>query len=258
MKSSVKYTRLVLSNDIKSLIIVAVVTMTACSARFDALPDFKAFPDVKAMKRAFYSYMLPIVEDQNNDVLNQRTRLLALHAEFDETQKLGWFSRLKLRDLAAHYELDDPAMNTAAIIDELTTRIDIVPPDLALVQAAKESGWGRSRFAVEYNNLFGHWCYKPGCGAVPKRRPKGESYEVAEFHSVSESVRRYMNNLNTHERYSEFRRLRALRRTSGRPLEGVPLAVGLLGYSQRGHAYVKELLAMLEANRALFTQVSAR
>jgi len=258
MKLSVKYTRLVLSHTLKSLIIVAVLTMTACSARFDPLPDFKGFQDVKAMKRAFYAYMLPIVEEQNNDILNQRARLLALRAEFDEAQKLGWLARLRLLDLAAHYELDDPAMNTAAIIDELTARIDIVPSDLALVQAAKESGWGRSRFAVEYNNLFGHWCYKPGCGAVPKRRPKGESYEVAEFHSVSESVRRYINNLNTHERYSEFRRLRALRRASGLPLEGGGLAVGLLGYSQRGEVYIDELRAMLNANNMLFKQASAR
>ena len=255
---STQHSGLALKQVIKYLTIAATLLVVGCNGRVDALPDFDAFADVSAMKHAFYAYMRPIVADHNKDILDQRTQLLALQAEFQAKRQLGWFAQLKLRNLAAQYELDDATLGTDARITELLLRIDIVPADLAIVQAAKESGWGRSRFAVEHNNLFGQWCYKPGCGAVPKRRPKDKNYEVAEFHSVSESVRRYMNNLNTHERYSEFRRLRALRRASGRPLEGVPLAVGLLGYSQRGQAYVKELLAMLEANRALFTQASAR
>lgn len=251
-----QYSNLALKHTMNYLSIAAVLLVVACNGRLDTLPDFDAFTDVSAMKQAFYVYMRPIVADQNKDILAQRTQLLALRAEFQAKQQLGWLARLKLRHLAAQYELDDPTMRIDARIDALLLRIDIVPADLAMVQAAKESGWGRSRFAVEYNNLFGQWCYKPGCGAVPKRRPEGENYEVAEFHSVSESVRRYMNNLNTHERYTEFRRLRALRRANGQPLEGVSLVAGLLGYSQRGQAYVDELLAMLTANDKLFMQVS--
>ena len=83
------------------------------------------------------------------------------------------------------------------------------PVDLALVQAAVESGWGRSRFALVGNNLFGTRCLRRGCGLVPTQRSPGEVYEVRRFRSIEEAVAAYMHNLNTHAGYDEFRRLRA-------------------------------------------------
>ena len=206
------------------------------------------------MKRAFYDHMLPIVDYQNNTILADRATLTALRSEFDNTHKLGWLSERKLTALSKLYELDDAGLTTMALLTKLWQRVDIVPADIALVQAAKESGWGRSRFAVNYNNLFGQWCYRPGCGAVPKRRPEGERYEVAKFDDVSESVRRYMNNLNTHQRYRKFRLLRAQSRAAGQSLAGDVLAAGLLGYSQRGQIYVDEIASMIRANQSLLAE----
>ncbi|KGE03047.1 hypothetical protein HRUBRA_02364 [Pseudohaliea rubra DSM 19751] len=129
--------------------------------------------------------------------------------------------------------------------------MDVIPPGLALAQAAKESGWGRSRFAVEGNNLFGQWCFDPGCGIVPARRPEGSRHEVAAFDSVDEAIRRYMNNLNTHERYAPFRERRAALRARDTVLTGPALVAGLLGYSERGEVYLDELRAMMRQNREL-------
>tara|TARA_B110000503_G_C7078318_1_gene383969 strand:- start:131 stop:886 length:756 start_codon:yes stop_codon:yes gene_type:complete len=240
-----------------SALALVLLSATALSESFGALPDFAAIKDVSTMKRAFYSHMVPIVEYQNDAILSHRETLLALRSEFDESGELGWLSKRSFAQLTEVYELDGGDLTTAELLTELELRIDIVPADIALVQAAKESGWGRSRFAVSYNNLFGQWCYKPGCGAVPKRRPEGERYEVAKFDDVSESVRRYMNNLNTHQRYANFRLLRAQRRAANQSLDGDVLAAGLLGYSQRGQIYVDEVSSMIRANKSLLAEVSA-
>ncbi len=164
---------------------------------------------------------------------------------------LSWWQRFRFSRLAHEYEIDEPLADIENTLRQLQLRVNIIPVDLALAQAAKESGWGRSRFAVDHNNLFGQWCYQPGCGVVPKRRPSGATHEVAEFTGVSESVQRYMNNLNTHPRYQEFRQLRAARGRNNLPLSGKSLVPGLLGYSQRGQIYLDELQLMMRANKHL-------
>ena len=65
--------------------------------------------------------------------------------------------------------------------EDLLLVIDILPPSLMLAQAANESNWGRSRFAEDFNNYFGIWCFKKGCGVVPNKRDKNASHEVASF-----------------------------------------------------------------------------
>lgn len=163
----------------------------------------------------------------------------------------GWFQRRDIKALAEEYELEWSDDDIADVTDRLWLRVDVIPEELALVQAAKESGWGRSRFAVEYSNLFGHWCYEAGCGVVPERRSASARHEVAAFDDVSESVRRYMNNLNTHERYAELRRLRAAQRRAEQPVTGPSLAPGLQGYSERGEPYVEEVISMMQQNQDL-------
>ena len=44
-------------------------------------------------------------------------------------------------------------------LKELLVRMDIIPTSIALAQAAKESGWGTSRFALEGNAIFGQWTW---------------------------------------------------------------------------------------------------
>lgn len=217
---------------------------------FGELPDFAAIDDVGKMKARFYAYLTPMVIHHNNTIREQRTRLETLQQRLANNGSLSGRDRRWLGRLAAQYELDwDGESPLQPLLQELLLRVDTIPPELALAQAAKESGWGRSRFAVEANNLFGQWCYVEGCGIVPENRPAGASHEVEEFRSVSEAMRRYMNNLNTHASYSEFRRLRQQLRDSGKPLTGMALANGLILYSERRQDYVDDIRAMIRQYR---------
>lgn len=235
---------------------LGILLLIGCGSRFGDLPDFADMEDVDDMKLRFYAFLQPVVAHENARILDQRAQLAEIRSTLKAGETPGWLQRRALRALAKEYELQWDRDQLAAIADRLWRRIDVIPEELALVQAAKESGWGRSRFAVDYNNLFGHWCYERGCGVVPKRRPAGATHEVESFRSVSESVRRYMNNLNTHERYASLRRLRQERRQNELPLTGTALAPGLLGYSERGEPYVEEVLSMVRKNQEMLDSVT--
>lgn len=228
--------------------------------RFGDLPDFAAMEeDVPAMKAAFYAYLTPMVIHHNNAIREKRERLEEVQQKIAQGSSLSGTDRRWLARLAEQYELEsDEDTTPQALLKSLLRRVDTVPLELALVQAAKESGWGRSRFAVEANNLFGQWCYVEGCGIVPSNRPADATHEVEVFSSVSEAMRRYMNNLNTHESYSDFRRLRQQRRESGKPLTGMALVDGLTLYSERREAYVEDIRGMMQQYRRMQAQASTQ
>jgi len=151
--------------------------------------------------------------------------------------------------LAGVYRLVDADLSSAELIKELLIRVDTVPPSLALAQAAVESGWGTSRFAVQANNLFGQWCYEKGCGLVPSQRNSGANHEVAKFKNVSDAVYSYTRNINTHRAYKDLRMSRAALRADDETVTGHILAEGLLRYSERGEDYVHELQAVIRINK---------
>ncbi|NDY95184.1 glucosaminidase domain-containing protein [Wenzhouxiangella limi] len=220
------------------------------------LPDFGEIEQVEQRKTAFFEFLAPIVAEENQRVLAQRERLLALAESLEAGERLPPLHRRWMRDLAREYELEWPGESREETLSALLRRIDTVPLPLALVQAAKESGWGLSRFAREGNNLFGQWCYSPGCGIVPAQRAAGARHEVAAFDSVRKAVRRYVNNLNTHESYRPLRELRQAERLAGRTPTALNLADGLILYSERREAYVEDIRAMLLANRDLIVEAA--
>jgi len=228
--------------------------------RFGDLPDFAAMEeDVTMMKAAFYAYLTPMVIHHNDAIRDQRARLKEVQQKISSGTPLSGADRRWLNTLAEQYELEsDQEMMQQTLVQKLLLRVDTVPLELALVQAAKESGWGRSRFAVEANNLFGQWCYVEGCGMVPSNRAAGANHEIEVFSSVSEAMRRYMNNLNTHDSYSDFRRLRQQLRESGKPLTGMALVNGLILYSERREAYVEDIRGMLQQYRRIQAQASTQ
>lgn len=225
--------------------------------RTQPLPDFSAYDDVGAMKRAFYAHLAPAIAAENERVLGQRARLLAIIDEIERGDTPGWLDRRWLRKLAAEYAVEWDAADPAPALELLQRRVDMVPPALAMVQAAKESGWGRSRFAIEGNNLFGQWCYTKGCGLVPSNRRAGARHEVAAFDTVREAVSSYVHNLNTHDAYQTLRRLREQQRAGGEIPRAEVLLGGLTQYSQRREAYVEEIRSMLRANRPIIEEVVA-
>ena len=210
------------------------------------LPDFSQHADVRAKKQAFFDYLQPIVAANNQRVLDDRARLRTLADTSDEA--LSGSDRRFLQQLVNRYEVDAAASSEAQRA-ELLVRLDTVPMSLALSQAAMESAWGTSRFAREGNNLFGQWCYKAGCGIVPKRRGEGQVHEVASFESVDAAVASYLRNINSHRAYAELRAARAALRAANQPVTGNALANHLLRYSERGMDYVKEIQSMIRINK---------
>lgn len=216
---------------------------------FGNVPDFTTIDDVKERKTEFFSYLRPIVQYHNDRIREQRALLKDLRDTLAQNGELGWFEQRQLKKLAKRYEYEVDESAMSASIDGLLLRVDVVPTELALVQAAKESGWGRSRYALSAYNLFGQWCYEPGCGIVPKYRPVGMNHEVQKFDSVSSAVHHYINNINTHPFYKKLRQIRSELRSRGEDINGLALANGLHFYSERRGAYVNEVKAMIRQYR---------
>ena len=126
-------------------------------------------------------------------------------------------------------------------------RMDIIPVSIALAQAANESGWGTSRFALEGNALFGQWTWSKK-GISPKNKDPNKSHKVLQFQILKASVRAYKNNLNTHNAYREFREVRAQIREEGKPVIGSDLTKYLKAYAAIGDKYVAILNDIIEKN----------
>ena len=212
-----------------------------------SLPDFAAIRDVRTKKREFFDFMLPMIRQSNLAVLNDRAFLvevrhsLLLGAEPEPAvlEKIGGISR--------RYRVN-PGGGLLNQLDELLLKVDVVPESLVLAQAANESGWGTSRFARQANNLFGVWCFKPGCGLTPLSRDEGLTHEVAKYASVQHSVSAYVHTINTNPAYIGLRQIRANSRMAEGSLTGLALAEGLEKYSSRGMDYVREIQQMIRVN----------
>jgi len=213
----------------------------------EGMPDLSVYRDTTERKAAFFSYLYPRIVLANNRILQERQYLMLL-ADQDELSptELTWLERQasRLRVTAAN--------GSQAQFEALAHKLDVIPPSLILAQAANESAWGTSRFAREGNNLFGQWCFSRGCGLVPLSRAAGANHEVASFPSPYYSVRSYIQNLNRHPAYAGVREVRAAARAAGEPLSGLAMAAGLLGYSERGEDYIKEIRAMIRYNNLEF------
>lgn len=231
------------------LVLILLLTMVAIFFLQSAKsPNFSEVPAGAERKQAFVSYLLPIIQEQNAQALEQRDELLEWYGAFQEDD-LGWFAKRSVTTLAEQYELADFDVGNNTDWLELQRRVDVIPPSLALAQAANESAWGTSRFAEQGNNFYGEWCFVQGCGLVPKNRGSGKAHEVAVFESPAESVKAYIDNLNTHRAYESLRKIRDGLRQQDKTLAGTQLAKGLQSYSERGTEYIDDIVAMIRFNK---------
>ncbi|SFR54495.1 glucosaminidase domain-containing protein [Thiomicrospira sp. ALE5] len=209
------------------------------------LPDFAAIVDVNEKKQAFVDFLLPAIEASNQAIKQERQFLMQLNVEQMSNQQ-----RTKLEALAEKYQQPrNEGQSLAEWQSALIKKVDIIPPALALAQAANESAWGTSRFAIDGMNFFGQWCFSVGCGLVPNQRPEGQTYEVRVFDSPQASVDAYMLNLNAFHTYEDLRDIRAEKRANNQPLNSEALAEGLLAYSTKREVYIEELQAMIRFNQ---------
>lgn len=217
------------------------------------LPDLTGL-DPESRKEVFIAYLDPILERVNDEVARQRARLTELRRTTESHGRLSLHEARWLRELRDRYDVPRDVSDEEAMAI-LERRVDVVPRSLILVQAAKESGWGTSRFAMEGNNLFGQRCYREGCGLTPQSAQHSR-FAVAAYASTLESVRAYVHNLNTHPPYRGFRVLRESLRARGERLSGLRLADALGEYSERAAAYVVEIKAMIRQNELEPAQTS--
>jgi len=213
----------------------------------DELPDFSQYTDITEKKEAFFNFLLPHVRAANEAILRERRRLLGIRAELARDRHAGFWDERWVRQLADHYGLEPPEKLNAAFADRLLRRVDVIPTSLVLAQAANESAWGTSRFALHGNNLFGMRTYD-GEGMVPRKRAPGHTFKVASYPSLRASIDAYMLNLNTHYRYRRLRLMRAEIRQQERTPSGHELASGLHAYSTRGAEYIAIIQSMIRTN----------
>lgn len=204
--------------------------------------DFADINDAEQRKSLFLRAVLPIVLMENRRLQEQRdlaTLLLKRRLPSEGSAPYRWLKELA-RELRVQGDLRQKTVQTT-----LLRRLDQIPPALALAQAAIESGWGSSRFALEGNSLFGQWTFDGEAGLEPNARDAEATHFVAHFPNLRASVRAYMRNLNTNRAYREFRDARAALRQARKPLSPTELAGHLQRYSQRGKDYVRELLRII-------------
>ncbi len=204
--------------------------------------DIKNIRETRVRKSLFFKSVLPLVLQANEEILRDRRRLWSIHFQQSLDKKLGPADRLWLMVMAERYNVK------RGDLDALLKRVDIIPPSLALAQAAEESGWGTSRFVHEGNAVFGQWTFSDSGSLVPARRDDDKFHRVRVFSSLLDSVRAYARNLNTHSAYRGFRRQRHELRLKGAPLDGLLMVDKLKSYSQRGEKYVDTIRTLIETN----------
>jgi len=195
---------------------------------------------VNTKKSIFFRLMTPLILVSNENILLQRE--IVINEQLDSQ---------KLIDIALQYKVitDESATLTEEHRQNLLSRVDIVPVSLALAQAAEESGWATSRFALEGNAFFGQWDFS-GNGMKPNQhREHLGNYGVARFDSPLASVEAYMLNLNTNPAYQNLRSLRSTIRDKNQLITGYELAGTLDKYSERGEDYINGIRHLITFNK---------
>ena len=199
--------------------------------------ELKNIESTKKRKDLFIKIVLPLILSENNRILRDRDILFKVLNKNNNTKS----ERIWLDKKFKQYGVVNKDVSTLKI------RMDIVPVSLALAQAAKETGWGTSRFAIEGNALFGQWTYS-GEGIKPAAADKGDKHKVMAFSVLKSSVRAYQRNLNTHKSYKAFRKERAIQRDNEQNLDSNLLANYLGSYAETGDEYVKTLKQIIDQN----------
>ncbi|MDC3101883.1 glucosaminidase domain-containing protein [Candidatus Pelagibacter sp.] len=199
--------------------------------------EIKNIGNIKKRKEMFIKIVLPLIVKENNKVRIDRKRLFIILSKNSNTD-------IEKKWLEKKYKQYGVRKND---LSTLKVRMDEIPVSLAIAQAAKETGWGTSRFALKGNALFGQWTWS-GDGLKPKNAEKGEEHKVMKFHSLQLSVRAYLRNLNTHSSYKSLRKARTELRNRNKPLDSIVLSNHLDKYAETGNEYIEVLQKIISQN----------
>ncbi len=202
--------------------------------------DLDEIQSVQLKKETFIKIVLPLIVAENEKILDDRYKLKKITSKKITTdQEKQW-----LRQKFLEYKVK------GGDLEQLKTRMDIIPTSIALAQAAKESGWGTSRFALEGNAIFGQWTWN-GKGIEPLLKDKSKSHKILRFPILRASVKAYKNNLNTHKGYKKFREQRRELRKKNKNINGLALTKTLGNYAEAGSEYIKILAQIIKQNRLM-------
>ncbi|CAK0742916.1 Bax protein [Gammaproteobacteria bacterium] len=196
-------------------------------------------------QQAFVNILLPLLLMENEVIESKRKRMLKHFSSLARGEALEIANQEWLRALAVEYRVDGDPLTDAEVREELLQRVDIVPVDLALAQAATETGWGASHGARKDRDLFGMTAIRSNRTI---RTSSGRLVRAPKFSSLREAVHTYIHNLNSHDAYRSLRAIRTKLRSERKPLHGIRVADGLLKYSTRGVHYVKQIRTIIHQN----------
>ncbi|MDA9596267.1 glucosaminidase domain-containing protein [Candidatus Pelagibacter sp.] len=200
--------------------------------------EIKMIENSKKKKEFFIQIVLPLIIKENNNIRLDRKTLFSIINKSNNTDAEKKWLVKKYKQ----YGVSSRDLSTLKI------RMDEIPVSLAIAQAAKETGWGTSRFAQEGNALFGQWTWS-GEGLKPKDAEEGKGHKVMKFNILQASVRAYQRNLNTHSSYKFFRKARAEMRDAGEQLDSIVLSKYLNKYAETGNQYVEVLQKIIKQNK---------
>ena len=199
--------------------------------------ELKEIQNVKKRKELFIQIVLPLILEENNKILLDRKKLFAILNKNNNSKSDNEWLNKKYKQYGV----------SKRDIPTLKRRMDIIPASMAIAQAAKETGWGTSRFALEGNALFGQWTYTDK-GIKPAAADAGSTHKVMMFNVLKSSVRAYARNLNTHKSYKKMRYARAIQRDNKGKLNSLKLVSYLDSYAETGKEYTVILKKIIEQN----------
>ena len=220
--------------DVRKNKLVKPISLTILPAEITKIENNKKRKDL------FIQIILPLVIAENNNIKSDRKKLFSILNKSKNTKaEQGWInSKFK------QYGVVNKDLSTLKI------RMDEVPVSMAIAQAAKETGWGTSRFAQEGNALFGQWTWS-GDGIKPSEADDDSTHKVMKFKVLQASVKAYQRNLNTHSTYKDFRSARAELRDNDEKLDSIILSEYLDKYAETGKEYVKILQQIIRQNNLI-------
>ena len=198
-------------------------------------------------KKQFVKTVLPIIIKENQNILITRNFVSSLRDKLKLIKSLNNNEVRKLNNIAQKYNIEHSNKHKLDLAEEILQNVDIIPNSIVLAQAAIESGWGKSRFAVQYNALFGEYTYNLDEGVIPLHRDHGKKHLIKAFSSYDNSVSSYFNNINSHNAYKNFREVRNVMRFNNN-FSNINLLINNLDSYAEDDNYINVLKNVIEKN----------